>query len=69
MEELAWESQEELCHIYTREQQGQSLALFRGHLLPCYFRDTQIFTLGLILPHENKENSPLRGKLLPTPLP
>lgn len=65
MEELAGESQEELSHIYTTVQY---LIHFRGHLLPRYSRDIQTFILGLILPHENKENSPSRGKLLPNPL-
>lgn len=30
MEELAWQSQEELCHVYTSVQQGQSLVRLGG---------------------------------------
>lgn len=60
MEELARQSQEELCHSYTSVQQSQSLVHFRGHLLSCHFGDTQTFTPGLILPHEDKE-FPLEG--------
>lgn len=69
MEELAWESQEELWHIYTSVQQGQSLVLFRGHLVPCYSRDTPTFTLGLILPCEHKGEFPLEGQTAPKPSP
>lgn len=69
MEDLAWKSLEELNHVYTGAQdQRQDCLLQRGHDDFLLLKDPSLYPrFNFALPKENKENFPLRGKLLLKP--